>query len=182
MLTYKLYPYENSATNLKGYIARAVIGETIGLDKLAEHMNKHNTPFSKGTIKGILTDMVACIIELGLEGKAVKIPDLGIFSIGLQSKVVKDIKDWSVATGISGVKLNCRATGDARPILLNAQTELKEADDYKTPKPKTTEGGTGTETVDGGKDDTKSSETSETDGTTGGAGYEVVDEGTEGKE
>lgn len=173
MLTYKLYPYENSATKLKGYIARAVITETVDLDKLSEHMNKHNTPFSKGTIKGILTDMVSCIIELGLEGKAVKIPDLGIFSIGLQSKVVKDIKDWSVATGISGVKLNCRATGDARPILLNAQTELKEADDYKTPKPKSTEGGTGPETLDSGKEDTKGSETGDN---TGGAGYEVIDE------
>jgi len=34
-------------------------------------MSNHNTPFSKGAIKGMLTDMVVCIKELLLEG----IPD-----------------------------------------------------------------------------------------------------------
>lgn len=177
MLTYKLYPYKNSATGVEGYIARAVVTETYSLDKLAEHMNKHNTPFSKGTIKGILSDMVSCIIELALEGKAVKIPDLGIFTIGLQSKVVKKIEDWNQKTGIAGVKLNCRATGDARPILLDAQAELKEADDYASPKPKTNDDGTtdgGTTTGDDSGSDSGSSSDS---GNTGGTSYDVIDDG-----
>ena len=33
------------------YYARPVVTETIGIDKLAEHMASHNTPFSKGAIK-----------------------------------------------------------------------------------------------------------------------------------
>ena len=43
------------------YYARPVVTETIGIDKLAEHMASHNTPFSKGAIKGLLTDMVSCV-------------------------------------------------------------------------------------------------------------------------
>ena len=34
------------------YYARPVVTETIGIDELAEHMSSHNTPFSKGAIKG----------------------------------------------------------------------------------------------------------------------------------
>lgn len=161
MLTYKLYPYKNSATGVTGYIARAVVTETIDLDKLAEHMNKHNTPFSKGTIKGIISDMVSCIIELALGGRAVKIPDLGIFTIGLQSKVVKNIEDWNQKTGIAGVKLNCRATGDARPILLDSQAELKEADDYASPKPKTADSGTAADSGSGTSSDSGSGSSSD---------------------
>ena len=53
------------------YYARPVVTETIGIDELAEHMSSHNTPFSKGAIKGLLTDMVSCVKELVLQNKAV---------------------------------------------------------------------------------------------------------------
>lgn len=68
------------------YYARPVVTETIGIDKLAEHMASHNTPFSKGAIKGLLTDMVSCVKELVLQNKAVKIDNLAIFSIGIINK------------------------------------------------------------------------------------------------
>lgn len=55
------------------YYARPVVTETIGIDELAEHMASHNTPFSKGAIKGLLTDMVSCVKELVLQNKAVSI-------------------------------------------------------------------------------------------------------------
>jgi len=63
------------------YYAYPVITQTVDIDGLAEHMASHNTPFSKGAIKGMITDMVSCIKELTLQGFAVKIDDLAIFSI-----------------------------------------------------------------------------------------------------
>lgn len=69
------------------YYARPVVTETIGIDELAEHMASHNTPFSKGAIKGLLTDMVSCVKELVLQNKAVKIDNLAIFSIGIINKM-----------------------------------------------------------------------------------------------
>ena len=68
------------------YYAYPVITQTVGIDGLAEHMASHNTPFSKGAIKGMITDMVSCIKELTLQGFAVKIDDLAIFSIGIRNK------------------------------------------------------------------------------------------------
>ncbi len=43
--------------------------------------------FSKGAIKGMITDMAFCIKELCLQGISVKIDDLAIFSIGIKNKV-----------------------------------------------------------------------------------------------
>lgn len=54
------------------YYAFPVINQTIGMDGLSEHMASHNTPFSAGAIKGMLTDLVSCIRELTLQGIAVK--------------------------------------------------------------------------------------------------------------
>jgi len=80
------------------YYARPVVTETIGIDELAEHMASHNTPFSKGAIKGLLTDMVSCVKELVLQNKAVKIDNLAIFSIGIINKMgAASIKEWSLA-------------------------------------------------------------------------------------
>ena len=77
------------------YYARPVVTETIGIDELAEHMASHNTPFSKGAIKGLLTDMVSCVKELVLQNKAVKIDNLAIFSIGIINKMgAASIKEW----------------------------------------------------------------------------------------
>ena len=50
------------------YYAFPVINQTIGMDGLSEHMASHNTPFSAGAIKGMLTDLVSCIRELTLQG------------------------------------------------------------------------------------------------------------------
>lgn len=85
--------------------------ETVGLDKLAEHMAQHNTPYSAGAIKGILTDMVACIKELLLDGKNVKLPDLAIFSIGIRSKGAETEEQFTVAANVTSLRLRARATG-----------------------------------------------------------------------
>ena len=81
MIHYKIYQDKRKTSKRKGYwYARAVVDQTYDLEKLAEYMSAHNTPYSKGAIAGVLTDMVACIREMVLEGVAVKIPDLAIFS------------------------------------------------------------------------------------------------------
>ena len=113
------------------YYARPVVTETIGIDELAEHMASHNTPFSKGAIKGILTDAVVCTKELLLLGKNVKFPDLAIFSIGLKVKGGADTKEnYSVAKFIIGLKLRARATGELSSA--NLDTTIKRVDAVKS--------------------------------------------------
>lgn len=113
MLKYMLSQNQNKK-NSKSYgkwYARAVVSETVGLDQLAQHMSQHNSPFSEGSIYGILKDMVKCIHEIVLEGKAVKIPDLAIFSIGLNSTGSLSVREFSPQKNITGYRLRSRATG-----------------------------------------------------------------------
>ena len=111
------------------WFAYPVIEETINLDGLSEHMSNHNSPFSKGVIKGLLTDMVNCIKELLLEGKNVKIDDLAIFSIGIKNAKggAEKEEDFSVSKNVSSVKLRSRATGILLSKSLNLDATLKKA-------------------------------------------------------
>ena len=129
MILYVLKKNNNQHSAAFGkYFAYPVIEETVTLEGLAEHMANHNTPFSKGAIKGLLTDMVGCIKELLLEGKNVKIADLAIFSLGIKNnKGVLDPDTFTVSKNIKGVKLRARATGELIAKSLNLEASLKKA-------------------------------------------------------
>ena len=129
MILYVLKQNKNTASKAYGkYFAYPVIEETIDLDALAGHMANHNTPYSKGAIKGMLTDMVSCIKELLLEGKNVKIADLAIFSLGIKNAGgAESVDEFSVSRNIRGVKLRARATGLLTTTSLNLEATLKKA-------------------------------------------------------
>ena len=152
MIRIVIYQNNNSESPAYGsWYPRVVNEETIGLDELAEHMSSHNTPFSKGAIKGILTDAVSCTKELLLLGKNVKFPDLAIFSIGLKVKEGASTKeDFSIAKNIAGLKLRARATGELSSA--NLDTTIKRIDlaksDSSATSPSTPNGG-----VAGGSDE-----------------------------
>ena len=101
MLHYRLTQNKMAGSENYGkWYAMATVNETYDLEKLAEHMANHHTPYSKGAIMGVLTDMVNCIHELVLDGNAVKIPNLAIFSAGLTTKLAKTRKDFTVSENI----------------------------------------------------------------------------------
>ncbi len=92
-------------------------------------MSEHHTPFSQGTIVGILKDMTTCIKEILLSGRNVKIPDLAIFSVGIKNKKggAASAKDFTATGNIDGVKLRSRATGTLTGKSLDINAVLKRA-------------------------------------------------------
>lgn len=117
MIRYKLY--QNKMEGNTGYnlwYARAVCDETYDTEMLAKHMSTHNTPYSPGVIHGVLKDMIACIKELLLDGKNVKLDDLAIFSVGIRSKGAASVAAFNVAEYVSGLKLRARAPVTSRPL------------------------------------------------------------------
>lgn len=117
----KCYLHQNNNEESKVYgrwFAMADTEKPIDLVGLAEHMAHHNTPFSEGTIIGILRDMVKCIRELNLLGQPVKIDNLAIFSAHVECKggwlALKDVElsmgnDDSV---VQAIRQCAQATGD----------------------------------------------------------------------
>lgn len=92
-------------------------------------MAEHNTPFSKGAIKGIITDMVNCIQELLLDGKTVKLADLAIFSLGIHCKGVDDPNNATLQN-VRGFSFKARGTGEMKPRMLFEKARFKELDEY----------------------------------------------------
>ena len=131
MLKYKLLKYNNSNSSYNGYYyARAAHESTVNLEELAEHMASHNSPFSKGTIHGVLKDMVACVNELLLESKKVKLDDLAIFSLGVKSSMVENISDFNPRENILSAHINALGTGVFSKKQLDIKTRFKEVEKY----------------------------------------------------
>lgn len=131
MIRYKLYQnkMEGNSTYNQWY-ARAVCDETYDTEALAKHMSSHNTPYSPGVIHGVLKDMIACIKELLLDGKNVKLDDLAIFSVGIRSKGATSISDFNVAENVIGLKLRARATGSLSTSTLRQDAVIKQLTKY----------------------------------------------------
>jgi predicted histone-like DNA-binding protein len=180
---YRKYQNKNPKSVAFGkWFARAVtIGKTINIDDLAKHMSEHNTPYSKGAIKGVLTDMVGCVRELMLEGKAVKLEGLAIFSAGIKTKKngSPTSADFSTTKHIHSVYMRARATGEfTRAELTKAGnvTELpKNFTDYhedEDDEPQNPSSGTGS--LNGGSGSNTGSNTGDNtgdnSGDTGGGG------------
>ena len=144
MIRYKKYQMTGENSPLKGlWYARPVIEETYDTERLAKHMANHNTPYSAGVVKGVLTDMISCIKELILDGKNVKLDDLAIFSVGIVSrKGAASAADFTLADKVKGLKLRARATGELSNAQINLEGQMKEAAFYN-PDGGTTEGGGG---------------------------------------
>ena len=124
-----------NATNGMWYL-RSVSDETIDLEQLAKHMAAHNTPYSAGTVHGVLKDMVACIKELVLDGKKVKLADLAIFYASISSKGSKTLEDLSVDRNVKNVHLVARATGSLRSRILTSEARKAQLREYTAPAAK----------------------------------------------
>ena len=134
----ELNVYKNTNTTSAQYgkaYARVDYKEQFDVSKLAKHMSEHNTPFSEGTIRGILTDMVKCIRELTLNGNTVKIDDLAIFKCSVEANgmslqegyqvraglgtMPKTVTAETVQPAIKSAKLLAQATGEFTKKELN---------------------------------------------------------------
>ena len=177
---YRKYQNKNPKSVAYGkWFARAVtIGKTINIDELAKHMSEHNTPYSKGAIKGVLTDMIGCVRELMLEGKAVKLEGLAIFSAGIKTKKngAPTSADFSTTKHIDSVYMRARATGEfTRQELTKAGnvTELpKNFTDYHEEdedEPQNPSGGSGSQNG-GGSDSGSTSGGSQSGNSGSGSG------------
>lgn len=144
----KIYLRKNTNREAKGYgryYAFADNETPVTLEGLADYMANHRTPFSKGTIVGILKDMVDCIREMNLNGQPVKIDGLAIFSTHIENRGGwAALKDVSLTVGgdadnIQALRLCAQATGDFSKaeltkygsVLLNREWRQKVQDAKK---------------------------------------------------
>ena len=108
MITYQLQKNNNQYNSSYGkYYARAV-HQKVTFAEFITHMAQHHCAFSEATIRGVLIEMETCLRELLLEGKAVYMDELGIFSLGIENapKGCANAYDFNVARNIKALHLN----------------------------------------------------------------------------
>ena len=79
--------------------------ETIDLALMAEHMAEHNTPFSAGTILGVLRDLVSCTVEQLRQGYAVKLDGLCTLHLSCKSKGEDTVQEFNPQADIKKIRI-----------------------------------------------------------------------------
>ena len=93
----------------KKYYATAVQDRTMEFEDFVSHISDHGSPYSRGCIHGVLMDALDHLQELILDGKSVRLGELGLFSIGMTSRG-EDSPAKVNAQSIEGVHLILRNT------------------------------------------------------------------------
>ena len=123
MLKYQIYQSQlKDSPSFGKFYARIISDGTIDVKGLAEHMAKHNTPFSPGTITGIITDAIACIKELALDGKRITLDGLVSIGLSITHKMgAVSADEFSVSKNVDKVKLVAMGVGEFSSSLLTTQ-------------------------------------------------------------
>ena len=96
------------------YFARVEVKKQLTIHDMAKHMAEHNTPFSVGTIEGILRDFVACTREQCLNGNTVKIDDLAIFKCLVEANGMTLGQNYKITAGLGGLPPTKNPDGTSR--------------------------------------------------------------------
>ena len=134
---------ENAGKKL--WYATAVSDREMSFEDFVTHISEHNSPYSRGTIHGVLMDTLDCLKHLILDGKSVRFSDLGLFSIGMTSRGEVS-KEKVTAASVLGVHLIVRNTKTWSNAELKKLTKIVAYDDYTSGA----DGGGGTGNTPGG--------------------------------
>ena len=107
------------------YYPRVSYKQTLNIHDMAKHMAEHNTPFSEGTIEGILRDFVKCTREQTLMGNTVKVDDLAIFKVSAIgngcAKLYDPETDKTISASIGSIKKTDKTGASVASLKLLAQ-------------------------------------------------------------
>ena len=86
-IIYDVYQNANETSAAYGkFYGRIVHTETLNTRKLAKHIAEHGSVFTQDVVEGVLTKAEACIVEMLLESKKVKLEGLGTFYLMAENK------------------------------------------------------------------------------------------------
>lgn len=78
----------------------------------------------------IFIEMENCLRELLLEGKAVRMDELGIFKIGLRTKPADTADDFNARDNVVGCRMNLYLGKRFKAVDLYKDLKIREADFY----------------------------------------------------
>ena len=125
MIDYSVYMMRNPLKPElpeKAY-AKNQVSEIWPLEKFAKHIADHNGVYSRGTVKGVLSDSCECLVEQLLNGNKVEFGELGTFGISLSSEGAPSVKEFS-AKNIKAVNILFAPGPDFENLINRAEFNL----------------------------------------------------------
>ena len=177
---------ENAGKEL--WYATVVTDREMNFEEFVDHISSHNSPYSRGTVHGVMMDMLDCLKELILDGKSVRLGDLGLFSIGMSSHGEVS-RDKVSAASVEGIHLLVKNTKTWSNSELKKLCKITAYDSYgaeetdgggTNPGGGTSQGGSGTQGggTSGGTGSENTGQGGGSDsGTTGGGGSDGGSDG-----
>ena len=161
---------ENAGKEL--WYATVVTDREMNFEEFVDHISSHNSPYSRGTVHGVMMDMLDCLKELILDGKSVRLGDLGLFSIGMSSHGEVS-RDKVSAASVEGIHLLVKNTKTWSNSELKKLCKITAYDSYGAEE---TDGG-GTNPGGGSGDTSQGGNGTQGGGTSGGTGSENTGQG-----
>ena len=165
-------------TEVQNAFAIAQYTDVMNIEKFARHIATHGSVYSRADIAAILYLAVDCMREQLLEGKKIRLGDLGDFAINLTSKGAETADKFSAQhiTGVNVVwtpgmefkdlladaEFNLVASRNAQAALLKAIKAGQTTVDIT--QPVTPSDSEGTDNPSGGSDNTGTGEENPSDG------------------
>ena len=110
-------------TEKKNAFAVSQYSDVMTIEKFAKHITSHGSVYSRADISAILYMAVDCMREMLLEGKKIRLGDLGDFSLLLGSKGAESA-DKFTAQNITQVKVQWEPGKEFKNLLDDAEFNL----------------------------------------------------------
>ena len=110
-------------TVVTNYFATAQYAEVMTIEKFARHIADHGTTYSRADSVAILYMAVDCMREQLLEGKKIRLGELGDFSVALSSKGAETAEKFS-SQNIQRVTVCWEPGSEFRNLLADAEFNL----------------------------------------------------------
>lgn len=106
MLNYSTYLWKNPIDETAPLMAygRVQSNKTMSFEEFVNHISEHNGVFSAGTVQGVVTDTVACLLEMLLNGNKVQFGRLGTFGVQISCTPAESLELFT-AQNIKSVNL-----------------------------------------------------------------------------
>ena len=190
MIDYSVYmmtPTYSKDETPKAY-AKNQVSEIWSLEKFAKHISDHNGVYSRGTVKGVISDMCECLVEQLLNGNKIQLGELGTFGISISSEGAESIEKFT-SKNIKAVNIlfspgadfenligraefNPVASRVAQKATLKAEKAGEATVDLEAAKNKVNAGGSQSTNEDEEDDSTGTGSTTVTPGAGGGGSSE----------
>ena len=125
MIDYSVYMMRNPLKPElpeKAY-AKNQVSEIWPLEKFAKHISDHNGVYSRGMVKGVISDMCECLVEQLLNGVKIQMAELGTFGISISSEGADSI-DKFTARNIKAVNILFSPGTDFENLINRAEFNL----------------------------------------------------------